>query len=403
MRKISMPIYAYKGVDRFCKKMEGVLSAPDEAALLKQLHQRQINVVHYALCERKRFCWNSAHREEVLAFFMHVDGQTQCGWSLLEALRSFLNISRNLPLRAALARIIERLEEGESLGVAFSLEESVFGTITVGLLQAAEATGHVHTVLPALIEHLQLADQATHNWRQAAQQPLLTFGFAVGAAFLSAHLLFPQVKGLSNLSPNAVPWFSALLLKVFDCIDLSTFVLCVGGIALSIFGLWIHPSGRLVLHRLALTMPFSKHIVQRLSTWQFSVALALLLKAKVNLLHALPFAIRAVGNLYVQQILQSCDAGIRAGKTLSQVIEEEGNCCVSPSFINALKIGEKTNALQSVLDTFNTSWHRELQLFIQRSSGRLSAAITSMAGLLLMGLLLGFFYPIYHFIGEVNF
>ncbi|MDR2416879.1 MAG: type II secretion system F family protein [Holosporales bacterium] len=398
-----MPLYSYRGIDRSCKRQKGVLLAPDEEALLERLHNLQIKVICCSLCRQRRFYLNASDKEEILAFFMHIDGQTRCGWSLLEALRSFLDITRNAPLRAALARITERLEAGESLGTAFSSERSIFSPIAVGLLQAAEATGHVHTVLPALIEHLQLADQATYKWRQATQQPLLTLGFSAGAAFLSAHLLSSQVKGLSDLSRDSMPLFSALLIKAFDCVDFSSFAIFAGGVIFMIFGMWIRPSGRLILHQLAFKMPFVKHVLQRVSTWQFSVALSLLLKAKVDLLRAFPFATRAVGNLYARQILQSCDADIRAGKTVAQAIEEGSNKCISSGFISALKVGERANTLQPVLEIFNTNWHRELQLFIQRASVRFSSCITGLAGMLLMGLLLGFFYPIYHYIGQVDF
>jgi type II secretory pathway component PulF len=394
----------YKGVDPYHKGCQGTFLAPNQEVLLAHLQERKVKITHVSVCKEKKYAFlHSVNPEEILTFFMHIEGQTLCGFTLLHALRSFLDISRSLPLRAALARIIERLEDGESFGDAFSFETSLFGPISVALLHASEATGHVRDVLPALIEHLQLSHQASHKLRRAIQQPLFTLVFSIGAAFLCARLLGPQIKSLDGLSQETLPWFSLCLLNFFDCINFTLFSLGLGSTIFIGFGMWLHPSTRSTLHYLSIKIPFIKQIVQRISTWQFSVALALLLKAKVGLLQALPFAARAVGNLFVRQTMLACEEDIRSGKAFSQAIDAKGNSGISQNFVNALKIGEKTNTLLHVLEVFNNNWYRDLQFFIQRASMRLSVFITCAAGILLIGLLLGLFYPIYHFIGQVDF
>ncbi|MDR2412266.1 MAG: hypothetical protein LBD66_01495, partial [Holosporales bacterium] len=128
-----MPLYAYKGIDaQGCWKKTTQL-APHLPALLTELKQQHFILIHASFVSSKVHFWQKPHFQEVLTFFMHLEGQTQCGWSLPEALRSFLSITPSLPLQAAVARIIERLEAGESLGDAFAPESSLFGSLSIGL------------------------------------------------------------------------------------------------------------------------------------------------------------------------------------------------------------------------------------------------------------------------------
>ncbi|MDR1267274.1 MAG: type II secretion system F family protein [Holosporales bacterium] len=397
-----MPLYAYKGIDLQGKHLHATQLAPDREALLEDLRRRRVTILQASPVPSKAPFWHTVRPQEILSFFVHLEGQVQCGWSLREALQAFLNITSSLPLRSAIARVIERLEEGASLGEAFSQEASLFGPIAVGLLLAAEATGRVQDTLPALITYLQLLHQAKHQWRRATQQPLMTLLFSLGALLICSHLLVPQIQSLPSASPEASSTLSTYLLAFFGGMNGETMLLelCLG--ALGAFALWLHPAGRLQLHRIVLNIPFAGDLARCMSTWQFAVALALLLKAQVDLLQALPLAIRAVGNRFMQKQLLTCEKAIQSGKVFSQALQES-QAHLSQGFLNAIKVGERTNTLPHVLEVFTTNWHRELQLAIQQFNERLSTAVTSLAGLLLAALLLGLFYPIYDYIGQIGF
>jgi MSHA biogenesis protein MshG len=132
------------------------------------------------------------------------------------------------------------------------------------------------------------------------------------------------------------------------------------------------------------------------------MALSLLLKAQVDLLQALPLALQTLSNRFIQKRLCGCADALLSGKTFSQALQEARGF-LSPSFLNAVKVGETTNTLPQILAVFSTNWHKELQLSLQRFSERLSTSLTSLAGFLLTGLLLGLFYPLYDYIGQVDF
>jgi type II secretory pathway component PulF len=137
-----------------------------------------------------------------------------------------------------------------------------------------------------------------------------------------------------------------------------------------------------MIDRLLLNIPVVRPLCYTLENFRFSSSLAILLKSGVVLSDAFDYAVRSIGNVFLQKQLMLVTKEIKQGQKLSAAMAKTG--FLPDIFEGLLEVGEQTGNLGEVFSEIET-----------RMRDRYEDSVTSLITLiepvmiLVMGLIVG--------------
>jgi type IV pilus assembly protein PilC len=153
------------------------------------------------------------------------------------------------------------------------------------------------------------------------------------------------------------------------------------------------------LHGLLLRMPVAGALTQQACIARWTRTLATLFAAGVPLTEALEAIQGVTGNLLFQSATQSIQAQLIQGHSLSYALE--GTQGLFPSMVVQMcAIGEESGALDHMLEKTAEHYEREVDSTVARLSTLLEPFIMVVLGVLIGGLVLALYLPIFQ-LGQV--
>jgi type IV pilus assembly protein PilC len=159
-------------------------------------------------------------------------------------------------------------------------------------------------------------------------------------------------------------------------------------------------STRLWLERQKLRLPLGKLIWVESGVSAFSRTLSLLLQAGIPVLSSLPLAIQAIPNKYLASRAAGIPDRIRNGESLSQGMIEAG---FFPQLaLDMVRIGETSANLGGMLREASDVFDERIQTRIDTFVGLIEPVIIVFMGVLLAGMLMAVYLPIFNIIRVVR-
>jgi type IV pilus assembly protein PilC len=170
--------------------------------------------------------------------------------------------------------------------------------------------------------------------------------------------------------------------------------------ALGVYGWVKQPGQRRRLDRLILRLPMIGPIAQKFSTAQGSRTLATLLGGGIPLVNALEVTSRSLGNQYMASELLSAAQQVREGRSLAAAMLDSG---VYPDVaIKMIEVGESTGALQEMLNSLSDFYDEEIDTNLGRFITIVEPALLVIMGIVIAGLLLSLYMPLFNLSSALN-
>jgi type IV pilus assembly protein PilC len=156
---------------------------------------------------------------------------------------------------------------------------------------------------------------------------------------------------------------------------------------------------RRYLHRVLLRIPIAGPLTRHACTARWTRTLATLFAAGVPLTEALEAVQGVTNHLLFQSATQNIQAQLIQGQSLSHAIERtEG--LFPPMVVQMCAIGEESGALDHMLEKTAEHYEREVDSTVARLSTLLEPFIMVVLGLLIGGLVMALYLPIFQ-LGQV--
>lgn len=280
----------------------------------------------------------------------------------LSLVRVFEMQARSGPnyFRPAAARIVRRLEAGDSLEDALKAEGDTFPDLFVALAAVGERTGRIPDVFAQLEEYYRLQGQMRREFRAQATWPVVQFVLAV---FVIAAVIF--VLGLLAPEGNATAPIGFGLTGTPGAI---LFLLVVGGV---IGGAFL--SYKLFTRTVAkqagfearlLRLPVVGPYVRAAALSRFCLALRLTLDSSLSAVKAVRLSLRAAGNAAFSSDADRVAKRIRKGDELARALGS--NPQFPTEFLGALTVGETTGQIPEVMA-------RQAEVYREEAARRMKA------------------------------
>lgn len=323
------------------------------------------------------------------------------GLPLIQSLRSVASQSTSKPLRSVINRVISDVEAGTALSVAMSRHPQAFNNVYVSMIAAGEASGTLDKSLERLAVQQEKDAEIISKVRGAMVYPIVVLLVMVGVVGFMLVSVLPQVEVLYNDMPSAnLPLVTKILLAVSHfIIDFWWLILILLGIAIFFMSRWARTfGGRRAVDRLKMRMWPAGPLFMKMYMARFARTGTTLVASGVPLLQMLEITAGAVNNVHIADSIKSAIGKVRAGKSLSEAIENDPNFLVLVP--NMLKIGEQSGAMEQMLGKVADYYEKEVDDQIRTISTIIEPVLMIALGLMAFIIVAAVLLPVYSLAGQ---
>ena len=387
---------------------EGVYAAESEARLRHDLEEKGLYVLSLqakgvlpglALRLPRQ---NKIPMLEFLVFNQELATLLKAGMPLVQSLDLLKRRVTSPTFKSVLDDVYERVRSGTALSDAFAAHGALFPSVYTASLLAGERSGSLDAVLRRFVEYTKIIATVRRKTISALVYPAILVSLALILVGIIVLKVVPAFSDFYDSFHAELPLITRIIVRVssvlrdqFLLISLGLIVVVVG------FVTWIRqPEQKTRFDRWILFVPMLGDVATKFSTSQMARTLATLLGGGLPLVNAIDIAARSIGNQFVARELEVVGARVREGESFAAALERRG---VFPEVaVKMAEVGESTGALQDMLNTVADFYDEEISTNMERFVTLVEPTLLVMMGLVIAGLLLALYMPLFQLSSVLN-
>lgn len=324
-------------------------------------------------------------RKEIMHFSRQLGVFMTAGIPILEALEVIEEETTERLFKKILGEMIEDLRAGDTFAAAAASHPEAFPKFYVGILESAELTGNLDTVLNQLADYIERDVEARSTLVSAMIYPVIVACMAVVVIVVLATFVLPRFVTFFKSLHAKLPLPTRMLLSATSFFSNWWFVL-VGIVVTAVVGfLAVRRSqhGRAILDGFVLKLPVLGLLVQAAVLERICRVLSSMLRAGVDLPQAMAVTADAASNAVYRDGINQIREQMMEGQGLA------GPLARTELFPGAAKqmfrVGEETGTLDLQLETAAAYYRRELEVRVKHFTSLFEPAV-----IIIMGIVVGF-------------
>ncbi len=368
--------FQYQAIDRQGAMSRGVLTAPNEAALVRRLSAEGLTVLNVspaaaAQGEGQNRPLKSGERVLVLR---QLGLMLEAGVSLLESLDTVAQGMQSRKGKEQFLAAIAALRRGDSLGKA--LEEHVpgFPDYLYAMARVGEASGRVAEVLKQAAEQMAYEDRLRKDFGNAMTYPAFLLMAGLGAVAFIFTQVVPRFGAMIGEDRSRVPTVSRWVLSAGEFANANIGVIGIGLGALIALVVVIvtNPVIKARAYTLAHGLPVVGGVLQarEIAAWARLTSFALV--NGVPILSAVALARAAVPIGPFRQGLNRLENDLKAGLTLDASLAAHTK--LEAMDLSLLRAGQRSGAIGAMFGFMADNYENRLRDSMKRMTSLLEPA-----------------------------
>jgi type IV pilus assembly protein PilC len=324
-------------------------------------------------------------RKEVMHFSRQLGVFMKAGIPIMEALEVIEEETTEKLFKKILHEMIEDLRAGDTFAAAASSHPEAFPNFYVGILESAELTGNLDTVLNQLADYIERDVEARSTLTSAMIYPAVVGFMAIVVVVVLATFVMPRFVVFFKSLNAKLPLPTRMLLSGTAFFSKWWFVF-VGLLIVSIVtfvSMRRSSGGRAILDSMILKLPVLGLLVQAAILERICRVLSSMIRAGVDLPQAMAVTADASNNAVYRKGINSIRDEMMQGQGLAEPLARTK---LFPGAARQMfRVGEETGTLDTQLDTAASYYHRELEVRVKHFTSLFEPAV-----IIFMGVVVGF-------------
>ncbi len=383
-----MPKFAYTALDQDGSRVTGTESA-DTAVLVRQNLQdqglRPLRVTEKSSILQLEITPEKISREEVMHFSRQLGVFIKAGIPIMEAMAVLVQETSDKHFKKILIEMIEAIYDGETFAAAAALHPEAFPNYYIGILQSAELTGSLDTVLTQLADYMARDIDARSKFKGAMIYPGIVLAMSFVVIIVLATFVLPRFRTFFKSLNAKLPLPTRMLLSMTGFISTYWWAIAIVviGSIIAFFVMRRTKEGQARLDRMILRLPVVGDLVQTSIIERVCRVLASMIDTGVPLPEAMSVAADCANNAVYRQGIDHIREQMMEGKGLAGPLAETG---LFPGAAHQMfRVGEETGTLNEQMDTAADYYYRELDIKITKFTALFEPAI-----IIFVGVVVGF-------------
>jgi type IV pilus assembly protein PilC len=323
------------------------------------------------------------------------------GLPLVQCLELLAKEEPDKHLAAAIANVRTDVESGAALADAMAKQSHAFDALFTNMVAAGEAGGILDTILKRLATFIEKQAKLKAQVRSAMIYPISVLSIAAVVVFVILWKAIPTFAKLFGDLGATLPMSTRIVIWLSDQVVVAA-PFMFAGVALGIYGLrryYLTVNGRMRIDKLLLKAPLVGKIFRKVAVARFCRTLSTLLSSGVPILDGLDITAKTSGNAIVETAIKQVRSRIEHGETIAAPLRATG--VFPPMVAQMIGAGESTGALDAMLAKIADFYEEEVDVAVAGLLTILEPAMISILGVIVGGIVISMYMPMFDLISKL--
>jgi type IV pilus assembly protein PilC len=388
--------FNWEGTDSKGNRIKGKTIASNEAAVRTELRRQgvvPVRVRKESSLFKKR---GKVQPADIAIFMRQLATMLSAGIPLVQAFEIIGTGHENPAMQELLLAIKQDVEGGTALAEAFSKHPLHFDDLVVNLVTAGEQSGALETLLDKIATYKEKTEAIKKKIKKALTYPAAVLVVAVVVTTILLIFVIPQFEDLFQGFGADLPTFTRMV------VDLSEFVRDQGWLLLIIIFaagysyLWTKKRSRRLREiedKIFLKLPIVGSILEKAAIARYARTLSTMFSAGVPLVEALESVSGATGNVVYEKAVLKMRDEVATGQRLQRAMI---NTELFPNMVvQMIAVGEESGSLDEMSSKVADFYEEDVDNAVDNMSSLLEPLIMAILGVLVGGLVVAMYLPIF--------
>jgi type IV pilus assembly protein PilC len=388
--------FSWEGKDKRGTRVKGKSLAPDEAALRTDLRRQGIAPSRIRKQSQAFSKGGKVKPEDIAVFARQLATMLAAGIPMVQAFEIVGTGNDKPAMQKLILDIKSDVEGGTSLHESLAKHPLQFDDLFVNLVQAGEQAGALESLLDKVATYKEKTEALKKKVKKALFYPAAVLVVAVVVTVILLIFVIPQFESLFKGFGADLPAFTQWVINLSKFIQAQGFFLAVV-VAGSIYAFtYFHKRSRKMrqaIDRGMLKFPIIGPILNKSAIARYARTLSTMFAAGVPLVEALESVAGATGNIVYEDAVMKMRDEVATGQRLQRAMDNTG---LFPNMvISMIAVGEESGSLDEMSGKVATFYETEVDNAVDSMSSLLEPLIMAILGVLVGGLVIAMYLPIF--------
>lgn len=348
-----------------------------QRALEKQARRKRIGLGHLAV------------------FTEQLSSMLDAGLPLVSALDALVEQTEDKHFKIIIREVRSDVSGGTAFSEACAKYRNCFPNLFISMTEAGEASGNLAEILKKTASYFEDSVRLTKKVKSALTYPIAVILLAVGLVNVLLVFVIPEFAEMFLSFGRELPAPTQLLIDVSLFLK-GNILYVLGGLFLGFFlirNLLRTPNGRRVKDLVMFRLPLIGPLSQKIALSRFCRTYAILMRSGVPILQSLEITGAASDNTFIKRSVHELQKEISQGGQLSDVL---ANDPYFPSMVRHMaRAGEQTGNVDGMLLKISDFYDVDIDNTISALTSLMEPALICFLGVVIGGIVMAMFLPIF--------
>jgi type IV pilus assembly protein PilC len=400
-----MENYHYTGINKFGKRVNGVLPAGNEQELELKLVRSHISLLTFKKQSRS-FSFSTkpkVTRKDIIGMTFQLEQLLKAGVPLMEILDDLKDSFESDAVKEMLANVYESMEGGNTFSESLKNYQKEFGEVYISLVAVGERTGKLEEILVDLANMLKWEDELISKAKKVMIYPAIVATVVIAVVILMMVFVVPELLGFITSMGGELGFATVALIATSSFVQnyiVEIFVVPI--VVIFIYKWWRKqsPGFKIKTDEMTLNVWIIGPVLYKLKLARIANSLAVMYGAGVSFPDSLRMASIIAGNKYLEGNINRAVRMIEEGKPIHVAFEDAQ---VFPSMaVRMVKVGEISGGMDNALKNVSYFYDREAKELIDKIEPAIEPILTVIMGFVVGWVMIAVLGPIYDTIAQVQ-
>jgi type IV pilus assembly protein PilC len=388
--------FNWEGMDRKGQRIKGRAVAQNEQSLKADLRRQGVVATRI---KKQSTAFKSGGRikaEDIAIFSRQLATMLGAGIPLVQAFE-IIGTGHDKPaMQKLVLEVKAEVEGGTSLHEALAKHPLYFDDLFVNLVEAGEQAGALEGLLDKVATYKEKSEAVKKKVKKALFYPAAVLAVALVVTVILLIFVIPQFEELFKGFGADLPAFTQMVIDISKFVQhegIFIAIVAAGAIWAFIYFYKRSRKMRQILDRMSLKMPIIGPILNKAAIARYARTLSTMFAAGVPLVEALDSVAGACGNIVYEDGVMKMRDEVATGQRLQRAMENTG---LFPNMVvQMIAVGEESGALDTMSGKVATFYEEDVDAAVDSMSSLLEPLIMAILGVLVGGLVIAMYLPIF--------
>jgi type IV pilus assembly protein PilC len=388
--------FTWEGTDRTGKKVKGKVVSTSESAVRAELRRQGVvptRVRKQSMLFRKQGKVTAA---DIAIFSRQLATMMSAGIPLVQSFDIIGAGHENPAMQRLVLAIKSDVEGGTSLADSLAKHPLHFDDLFVSLVAAGEQAGALENLLDKIATYKEKTEAIKKKIKKALFYPAAVVVVAIVVTVILMIYVIPEFESLFQGFGADLPAFTRMVIDMSKFVQTKGWLLLLVVVGAVVGLLQAKKRNRAVQHfldRAMLKIPIVGPILNKSAIARYSRTLSTTFAAGVPLVEALDSVAGACGNIVFETGVLRMRDEVATGQRLQRAME---NTNLFPNMVNQMiAVGEESGSLDAMSAKVADFYEEEVDNAVDSMSSLLEPLIMAILGVLVGGLVIAMYLPIF--------